>query len=90
MGKTIPHNIVMLCTQEMFLELKFLTFTETKPNLWVHLSRIVTYAMKVVLNNIRNQNLQSFQAKKYVKSFDIKFLNDMNVSNVTHDIVFEA
>lgn len=68
----------------MFLELKFLTFIETKPNLWVHLSRTLTNAIKVVLNNVRNQNLQGFQARNYVKSFDIQFLNDMNVSNVRH------
>ncbi len=42
------------------------------------------YAIKVVFNNVRNQNLQGFQARKYVKSFDIKILNDMNVSNVIH------
>jgi len=60
----------------MFLELRFLTFTETKPNLWVHLSWTLMYAIKIVLNDVRNQNLQGFQARKYVKSFDIKFLND--------------
>lgn len=60
----------------MFLELKFLTFTGTKPNLWFHLSRTLMYAITVLLNDVRNQNLQGFQVRKYGK-----FLNDMNVSH---------
>jgi hypothetical protein len=62
----------------------FRAFTETKPNLWVHLSKTLTYAIKIVLNNVRNKNLQGFRARKYVKFFDFKVLNDLNVSNVTH------